>query len=159
VIKLSFIFTVFSVSILGHKDTHSLNQELQTNLKTGWYYIEDSKNDYLRPLDRTDEQYYVNPDRIKWRCEPAVNSSNFQPNNLDDSGSPDREWTTTYKRLGRIVFFRGNSSANRCKFSAGEGGEGTLKPSAFIFKLLGSGDEVGHRIFHRMIWVNLNYLR
>jgi preprotein translocase subunit SecD len=64
VIKLSFILTFFSVSILGYKDTHSLNQGPQTNLKTGCYYIEDSRNDYLRPLDRSDEQYYVNPDPI-----------------------------------------------------------------------------------------------
>jgi preprotein translocase subunit SecD len=64
VIKLFFIFTIFSVSILGYNDAHSLNQGPQSNLKTGWYYIEDSKNDYLRPLDKSDEQYYVNPDPI-----------------------------------------------------------------------------------------------
>ena len=63
-IKLSFIFTFFSVSILGYNDAHSLNQGLQTDLKTGWYYIEDSKNDYPRPLDKSNEQYYVNPDPI-----------------------------------------------------------------------------------------------
>jgi hypothetical protein len=33
-------------------------------MKTGWHYIEDNKNDYLRPLDKSDEKYYINPDPI-----------------------------------------------------------------------------------------------
>jgi preprotein translocase subunit SecD len=33
-------------------------------LKTGWYYIIDEKNNYLRKIDKTNEQYYIDPNPI-----------------------------------------------------------------------------------------------
>ncbi len=63
-INLSFLFTFFAVNISGAGGTHSLNQAPQSNLKTGWYYIEDSKNDCIRQLDKSDEKYYINPNPI-----------------------------------------------------------------------------------------------
>lgn len=61
----SFLFTFLVVgSILGLGRPHILSEKLQGHLPTGWYYIEDSKTDYLRQLEKSDEKYYVNPDPI-----------------------------------------------------------------------------------------------
>jgi hypothetical protein len=46
----------FFADVVSYGGAHSL--------KTGWYYIEDNKNDYLRSLDKSDEKYYINPDQI-----------------------------------------------------------------------------------------------
>ncbi|CAN5473892.1 hypothetical protein BH09BAC6_BH09BAC6_15860 [soil metagenome] len=62
-LKFSFTVSLLIIYLINQYDNHSVQRPHHV-LKTGWYYLEDRKNDYPMQLDKSDENYYINPNSI-----------------------------------------------------------------------------------------------